>query len=78
MLHNREQTEFAISSSKINEFETSKTIMLVHVEYKMNMIFNENLVLVISVSTWIHPLHGCYPASLASFSSDGYVPLTLF
>ncbi len=43
MLHNREQTELAISSSKINEFETGKTIMLVHVEYKMNMIFNENL-----------------------------------
>lgn len=57
MLHNREQTEFAISSSKINEFETSKTIMLVHVEYKINMIFNGNLVLVISVST-TDPLHG--------------------
>lgn len=76
MLHNREQTEFAFSSSKINEFETSKIIMLVHVEYKMNMIFNENLVLVISVST-TDPLHGCYPAFVASFSSDGYVPLTL-
>lgn len=70
---NRQSLQLALSS--LIEYETSKTIMSVHVEYKINMIYNEKIVLVISVST-TDPLHGCFPAFLASFSSDGYV-LTL-